>query len=175
MCMASLSEELTASSTPWRRFSRTLRLPWASADTRTSEFQSKDNKVLAKVRMRDPVFQARRDREIVYDQYSGRLLSQPTLERRNGRRIVDCGGRGRVATDITSYSRLLYRLENQHDVVIMCDVITYSWDIPGLKSPISFLVINPLVRGNSLVTPKCTPRISTIWVTTRLTTSASRC
>ena len=26
--------------------------------------------------------------------------------------------------DITSYSRQLYRLENQHDVVIMCDVIT---------------------------------------------------
>ena len=55
----------------------------------------------------------------------GRLLSQPTLrERRNGRRVVDCGGKGRVATDITSYSRQLYRLENQHDVVIMCDVIT---------------------------------------------------
>ena len=33
-------------------------------------------------------------------------------------------GKGRIATDITSYSRQLYRLENQHDVVIMCDVIT---------------------------------------------------
>ena len=37
---------------------------------------------------------------------------------------VEGGGKGRVATDITSYSRQLYRLENQHDVVIMCDVIT---------------------------------------------------
>ena len=37
---------------------------------------------------------------------------------------MDCGGKGRVATDITSYSRQLYRLKNQHDVVIMCNMIT---------------------------------------------------
>ena len=58
---------------------------------------------------------------------SGRLLSQPTLrERRNGRHVVDCGEKGRVATDITSYSRQLYRLKNQHDIVIMCNMIIGS-------------------------------------------------
>ena len=51
-------------------------------------------------------------------------LAANTRERQNGRRVVDCGGKGRVARGITSYSRQLYRLENQHDVVIMCDVIT---------------------------------------------------
>ena len=44
-------------------------------------------------------------------------LAANTRERQNGRHVVDCGGKGRVAMDITNYSRQLYRLENQHDVV----------------------------------------------------------
>ena len=51
-------------------------------------------------------------------------LAANTRERQNGQCVVDFRGKGRVATDITSYSRQLYRLENQHDVVIMCNVIT---------------------------------------------------
>ena len=31
-------------------------------------------------------------------------LAANTRERRNGRRVVDCGGKGRVATDIAGYS-----------------------------------------------------------------------
>ena len=45
-------------------------------------------------------------------------LAANTRERRNGQRVVDYGGKGRVATDIASYSTGIYRLENQHDVVI---------------------------------------------------------
>ena len=46
-------------------------------------------------------------------------LSQPTLrERRNGRRVVDCREKGRVATDIATYECSIYRVENEHDVVI---------------------------------------------------------
>ena len=46
-------------------------------------------------------------------------LATNTRERRNGRRVVDCGGKGRVATDIATYELYsIYRVENEHDVVI---------------------------------------------------------
>ena len=31
---------------------------------------------------------------------------------------MDCGGKGRVATDIATYECSIYRVENEHDVVI---------------------------------------------------------
>ena len=31
---------------------------------------------------------------------------------------MDCGGEGRVATDIATYECSIYRVENEHDVVI---------------------------------------------------------
>ena len=48
----------------------------------------------------------------------GRLLLQPTLERQNGRCVVDCRGKGRVATDIATYKCSIYRVKNEHDIVI---------------------------------------------------------
>ena len=59
-------------------------------------------------------------------------LAANIRERWNGRCVVDCGGKGRVATDITSYSRQLYRLENQHDAHAVVAVIQV-WD----RSPIA--------------------------------------
>ena len=41
-----------------------------------------------------------------------------TRERQNGQRVVDCRGKGRVATDIATYECSIYRVENEHDVVI---------------------------------------------------------
>ena len=46
-------------------------------------------------------------------------LAANTRERRNGRRVVDCGGKGRVARDIATYECSIYRVENEHDVVIV--------------------------------------------------------
>ena len=45
-------------------------------------------------------------------------LAANTRERRNGRRVVDWGGEGRVATDTATYECSIYRVENEHDVVI---------------------------------------------------------
>ena len=85
-------------------------------------------------------------------------LAANTRERQNGRRVVDCGGKGRVATDIATYECSIYRVENEHDVVIE----------PRLQIPVSGLAVEDASNPPSPAPAR--PIHTPVAITTAITT-----